>query len=131
MRSFHLMAATSALALCAANTDAGAAQAPPAAPPAEPAADPVVQAPAIAPNADPSPPSEPEKTKKAAKAARVRAGFTAIVWAQPGHEKLGIGQLLATPTAEAEALRAAGRARFAAEAEILAAKGDIPEVEGL
>lgn len=54
-----------------------------------------------------------------------------IVWAQPGHEKLPVGGLYRTPAAEAAALRSAGRARYAAEAEIEGHIGEIPEIEGL
>lgn len=111
---------------------------------AEPQPDPKVGAVGNAENADVNAPSsskDAETTtagaaaeakrgsgKKAAstveKAADPQAGVKRayMVWVQPGHETLGVGQMIAVPTAQADVLRGAGRARFASEAEVQAAK---------
>lgn len=73
---------------------------------------------------DPSPP--------AARSDAIKKGKSAYgVWVQPGHETLGIGQLILTPGDELEVLRAAGRARYASEAEVKAGKSKAVEVEGV
>jgi hypothetical protein len=53
------------------------------------------------------------------------------VWAQPGHELVSVGALLSVPNEEAEALRGAGRARFASEAEVEAGGESIVELSGI
>ncbi|SFK41713.1 hypothetical protein [Caulobacter sp. UNC279MFTsu5.1] len=60
-----------------------------------------------------------------------KKGRVAVVWAQPGHEMVAIGALLSVPEDEAEALRAAGRARFASEAEVEAGGDAIVELSGI
>lgn len=142
--------ACAALAL-AASTDAGGASPDASAPGADPieTADPAQQtldAPASAqPQPDPSPSAEgnapdadpnPPASKAAAQKGPSTKKKTFVVWAQPGHESIGIGQLFSTSEAEAEALRAAGRARYASDAEIKAAKSDkdedgIPHLTGV
>lgn len=113
--------------------------------PAEPSSDPSPSAVGNEPGADPNPPTtgadaetttapsskagkKPAakdkttgKAEKAEPAAGVKRAY--MVWAQPGHESIGIGQLIAVPTREADVLRGAGRARFASDAEVEAAKG--------
>ncbi|HCW49221.1 MAG TPA: hypothetical protein DGP25_04050 [Brevundimonas sp.] len=90
-------------------------QTPPAAASIEGGAPPIGNA----PDANPNPPSSPEAAVKTGKK-------TFCVWVQPGHDALGVGQIFTTPPAKAEMLRGAGRARFASEAEIKAAKkGDV------
>lgn len=144
-----LMASGAALACLAAATDTGAAPDPikkadPApAPqtadqvqPAAPQPDPAPGAVGNAPDADPNAPTnagdaaEAAKSAGAAKAASTHKK-TFVVWVQPGHETLGIGQLVTTGPHEAETLRAAGRARYASEAEIKAAKDAKVAVEHL
>lgn len=128
MRRLHHMGLASAAALLAADaaTAAGAdpveksdpAPQPQTAdqtPPQEPQADPAPGAVGNDPKGDPNPPTKKAAAEKAGKK-------TYIVWVQPGHETLGIGQLVTTSADEAETLRAAGRARLASEAEVKAAK---------
>lgn len=55
----------------------------------------------------------------------------AIVWAAPGHAMLAVGVLISVPAAEAEALRGAGRARFALDEEVAALGDQVPELAGL
>lgn len=135
-RSLMLSAASAALVLMAADTGsgtggsgaAGAAGADPIKkadptpqpqtatekPPAEPSPDPQPNAVGNAKKADPSPPNKASEANKVGK--RVH-----MVWVQPGHESLGIGQMIAVPTKDGEALRGAGRARYASDAEVKAA----------
>ncbi|KQZ31721.1 hypothetical protein [Caulobacter sp. Root1472] len=151
MRSFvsHL-ALGACLAVLAANRDQGHAK--PADKPSDtaPAADPVVKsdpaphplpadqvapAPAhaepdgaavgLAAGADPNAPTNLDDAEHPKK------GRVAVVWAQPGHEMVAIGALLSVPEDEAEALRAAGRARFASEAEVEAGGDSIVELSGI
>lgn len=137
MKRLSLLAASAAsLACMAASTDAGGGSAAtgadpvkkadpapqpqtadPAAP-AEPAADPAPQAEGNAPDADPNAPTNKAEAEKGPSTAKK----TYVVWVQPGHETLCIGQLFSTSADEAETLRGAGRARYAADAEIKAAK---------
>ncbi|ADK99392.1 ribonuclease G [Brevundimonas subvibrioides] len=98
--------------------------------PAAPQPDPAPGAVGNAPDANPNPPVNKDEAAKASSTHKK----TSIVWVQPGHETLGIGQLLTTSPHEAEALRAAGRARYASEAEIKAAKTDkvdVPHLDGI
>lgn len=92
--------------------------------PAEPQADPKAAPVGNAKGADVSPPNKVAAASKAGK--RVH-----MVWVQPGHETLGVGQLIAVPTDSGEALRSAGRARFASEAEVKAAKAGEAASPGL
>lgn len=128
MRRLHHMGLASALALLAADAaTAGGAdsieksdptpQPQPAdqTPPQEPQPDPAPGAVGNAAKGDPNPPTKKATAEKEGKK-------TYIVWAQPGHETIGVGQILTTTPEEAELLRAAGRARYASEAEVKAAK---------
>lgn len=81
------------------------------------------------------------ETKAAAKKADEKAAKTAVkalpkgsqvmVWCQAGHPSLAIGKVIALPGEKAEQLREVGRARYAAEAEIVAAGEDILVLEDL
>lgn len=104
--AYATMAACAALA-CMAPDDGGT----PAAPASEPA---------------PAP-----KPKKAAKPGAPKPGDVVhVVWASPGHEVFGVGMMLRTDGAMADALRANGKARHAGDDEVQAAldaKRDIPD----
>lgn len=93
--------------------------------PAEPRPDPAPNATGNAPKADPNPPT------KAAAAEKAEKGRIYMVWAQPGHETLGIGQLISIPKAAGELLRSAGRARYASTAEVKAGKDQALNVDGV
>ena len=132
-RSLMMFAAPAALALMAADTGGGSGGAPGdnadpilksdptpqpqtggEQPPAEPSPDPRPAAVGNAKKADPSPPNKAADAGKAGK--RVH-----MVWVQPGHESLGIGQMIAVPARDGEVLRGVGRARYASDAEVKAA----------
>ena len=127
MRRLHHLGMASAAALLTA--DAAASGADPIAksdpapqpetasqtPPEQPQTDPAPGAVGNAPKADPNAPTKKSAAEKEGKR-------TYMVWVQPGHETLGIGQMLTTSADEAETLRSAGRARYASEAEVKAAK---------
>ncbi|RZJ81098.1 MAG: hypothetical protein EON88_31330 [Brevundimonas sp.] len=140
MNRLTLLASAAALALMAANTDAGSKPDPidksdPApqpktadeVTPAEPKPDPLPGAEGNAPGADPNPPVNAGEAAKASSLTKK----TVVVWVQPGHETLGIGQIFSTSPHEAESLRAAGRARYASEAEVKAAKSDGGKIDHL
>ena len=127
MRRLHHMGLASAVALLAADSAAAGAdpvtksdsapqpQTADQTPPEQPQTDPAPGAVGNDPKGDPNAPTKKAAAEKAGKK-------TYIVWVQPGHETLGIGQLVTTSSDEAETLRAAGRARYASEAEVKAAK---------
>ncbi|MBJ7446845.1 MAG: hypothetical protein JHC81_04860 [Brevundimonas sp.] len=92
--------------------------------PAEPHADPKAAPVGNAKGADVSPPNTSATANKVGK--RVY-----MVWVQPGHETLGVGQLIAVPKDSGESLRTAGRARFASDAEVKAAKAGEADTPGL
>lgn len=141
LRTFRTMGAFAALATYAAADDKGGAPDPinksdaapapqtadekaPAAAQATPGA---VAAVGNAPGADPSPPTNAKDANKIGKK-------VAIVWAQPGHEVFGIGMMLRVPGEVAEAVRGAGRARYASDAEVKAAKEaklDVPDLDSI
>ena len=148
MHRMHLLAGCATIAL-AAHTDQGTdpvntTDAMPLpltadqAAPAEPAPDPAAAAVGLAPGENASPPINAKAAKAAAKMAEKAEGAKAkpknavvMVWVQPGHETFGIGRMIRTPTELGEQLRAAGRARFASDAEIEAAGDQIADVEGV
>lgn len=70
-----------------------------------------------------------DDAKKAVKG--LPKGSKVMVWVQPGHETLAIGKIIALPGEKAEQVREVGRARYAAEAEIVAAGEDILVLEDL
>ncbi len=136
MRTLHLMAACSALALMAAPNDQGAGQNPPDnPPPAEDetgGADDAAAEEAANKKAEDEAAAEAEAAKKKAaeeadakKAeALVAAGkkLVLMIWVQPGHESYFIGQPVEFPAADAEFLRSAGRARDPSKGELKAWK---------
>jgi hypothetical protein len=81
--------------------------------------------------ADPNPPVNAKEAKAAAKEAKGRKPGDKIylVWVQPGHEHYGIGMMLRAPGELGENLRAAGRARYASDAEIKAGQDGALDVE--
>ena len=134
MRPYASLLAASGLAaiLCAAPTDAGAA--PPIDksdsaphplgadadhPPAEPQDSPGVAAAGVDPE-NPSPPAAKPKGKR-----------VAMIWVQPGHELLGIGQVITLPSDKAEDLRGAGRARYATPGEVKLAGDAVMDLDGV
>lgn len=70
-----------------------------------------------------------DDAKKAVKG--LPKGSKVMVWVQPGHETLAIGKVIALPDEKAQQLREVGRARYAAEAEIVAAGEDILVLEDI
>lgn len=149
LRTYASLAAVSALAAMAANTGSGGAAPDPVAKadpaphplsadfraPAEPSPDPGVgPTEGNAPNADPSPPSTAKEASTADKAGGKSKKPKVMVWAQPGHEQIGIGQMFSTPPDFADLLRGAGRARYASDAEVKAAKDaerDVPHYDSV
>ena len=128
MRRLHHMGMASAAALLAADAATASAADPVVksdttpqpltadqTPPQQPQPDPAPGAVGNAPKADPNAPTKKSAAEKEGKK-------TYIVWVQPGHETLGIGQMLTTSADEAETLRSAGRARYASDAEVKEAK---------
>lgn len=73
-------------------------------------------------------PAKPARSAKTPKSAQVpgedaTASHTAMIWVQPGHERFAIGELIWATDADAEGLRAAGRAREATPEELKARVG--------
>ena len=130
MKTLTLLASAASLACLAASTDSGSAPADPVAK-SDPAPKPLTAdqvAPSSAsaeasktapigpdPKANPNPPTS-------AKASAGSGKKTWCVWAQAGDETLAVGQIFTTGGHEAETLRSAGRARYASDAEVKAAK---------
>ncbi len=161
MRSIHTLAACSAMALLSADTGGGASRSEGDAAAADKAAaDKAAKkatkaAPVAKSDAAPHPLSADQKAPAQGRdgggvagvglaqgsdvnaptnlddAEHPKKGRVAVVWAQPGHEMVAIGALLSVPEDEAENLRAAGRARFASEAEVEAAGDAIVELSGI
>lgn len=137
MKTLMLLAASaSALALMAPPVDAGADSIKKSDPapqpktaaetaPAEPRKDPEPNAAGNDPKGDPNAPTTAADAEKAAK------GRVYMVWVQPGHETLGIGQMIAVRKAEGELLRGVGRARYASDAEVKAGKAQALVIDGV
>jgi hypothetical protein len=133
---FLMSACAAAMALYAPETDAGSAGS--GTPSQEPLPEPGVAAVGNAPDANVNPPTTAAEAKAAGKAAGkpAKGGQAAgkrvfMVWVQPGHDTLSIGQLIDLPEAEGDALRGAGRARYASEAEIKAGGKSALVLEGI
>jgi hypothetical protein len=130
MRKLHHLALASTLACLASAADAGVAPSPETSDqtqPEQPQPDPAVAAPGNDPTADPNAPTRKADAEKIGKK-------VVVVWCQPGHETMAIGQLAATTAEEAEVLRGAGRVRYASDAEVKAAKSakaDILDLSGI
>lgn len=92
--------------------------------PAEPQPDPAPAAVGNAPGEEVDPPTNRKQANRQGKK-------IVLVWVQPGHETFGIGKVIRVAPDQAEALRSAGRARYASDAEIKAAGDDIADVQGL
>ena len=79
--------------------------------------------PAKAVKASPSPAPAAPASATTAPAEDAPASHTAMIWVQPGHERFAIGELTWATDADAEGLRAAGRAREATSEELKARVG--------
>lgn len=131
MKTARLMtaaAALSGLAVLAPETDTGTAPVQPNPDSANPGAPVAINPEAAAQAAA----ADQAATAKAGSGEKGSGGKGVhMVWVQPGHESLGIGQMILVSKAEAETLRGAGRARYASEPEVKAGKDHALKLEGI